>query len=108
MLQKPIEGPCFLCGVSSACWNEPAAAADPAQAGRESAGLARRLDELKSGRASVEELRAHLLQMCAMCQQVLMDAGSGATRDDVLSRLEFRIARLRDVAAASAQGRAAS
>ncbi|WP_437671680.1 hypothetical protein [Sorangium sp. So ce131] len=106
MLQKPIEGACFLCEASAARWNDPAAAEDPAKAGHENEALARRIDELKSGRSTPEELRSHLLQMCAMCQKVLMDVGEGATREDIVSRLEYRVARLRDVA--SAEGGAAS
>ncbi|WP_437776451.1 hypothetical protein [Sorangium sp. So ce1097] len=104
MLQKPIEGgTCFLCGAKSARWNEPAAAGDPAQAGRETEGLARRLDELRGGRCTPEGLRSHLLEMCAMCQEVLMDVGEGATKEEVISRLEYRVARLRDVAQAEGQ-----
>ncbi|WP_437631378.1 hypothetical protein [Sorangium sp. So ce854] len=104
MLQKPIEGgACFLCGASSARWNDPAAAGDPAQAGRETEGLARRLDELRGGKRTPEDLRSHLLEMCAMCQKVLMDVGEGATKEEVISRLEYRVARLRDVAQAEGQ-----
>ncbi|MGK3986268.1 hypothetical protein WME99_24695 [Sorangium sp. So ce136] len=101
MLQKPIEGgACFLCEAGSARWNDPAAAGDPAQAGHETAGLSRRLDELRSGKCTPEGLRSHLLEMCAMCQKVLMDVGEGATKEEVISRLEYRVARLRDVAQA--------
>ncbi|WP_437314608.1 hypothetical protein [Sorangium sp. So ce385] len=100
MLQKPIEGTCFLCEASAARWNDPAAAGDPSEAGREKEGLARRLDELRKGACTPEELRSHLLQMCAMCQKVLMDVGEGATKEEVISRLEYRVARLRDVARA--------
>ncbi|WP_438015191.1 hypothetical protein WMF18_30495 [Sorangium sp. So ce315] len=101
MLQKAIEGgACFLCEARSARWNEPAAAGDPAQAGRETEGLARRLDELRGGRCTPEGLRSHLLEMCAMCQEVLIDVG--ATKEEVISRLEYRVARLRDVAQGAA------
>ncbi|KYF51999.1 hypothetical protein BE08_44655 [Sorangium cellulosum] len=79
-------------------WNDPAAAGDPAQAGRETEGLARRLDELRGGTCTPEDLRSHLLEMCAMCQKVLMDVGEGATKEEVISRLEYCVARLREVA----------
>jgi hypothetical protein len=98
MLERQGDAPCFLCGASPARWNAPAIAADPGQAGREMAALAQRLDELKSGRATAAALRSHLLQMCAMCQEVFMDAGHGASQEDILSRLEFRVARLRALA----------
>ncbi|AUX46145.1 uncharacterized protein SOCE26_076500 [Sorangium cellulosum] len=102
MLQKPIEGACFLCEASAARWNDPAAAGDPGKAGHETEALARRIDELRSGQSTPEELRSHLLQMCAMCQKVLMDVGEGATREDIISRLEYRVARLGEVASAEA------
>lgn len=98
MLERQGDAPCFLCGASPARWNAPAIAGDPGQAGSEMAALAQRLDDLRNGRTTASALRSHLLQMCAMCQEVFMDAGTGVSQDDIIARLEFRIARLRALA----------
>jgi hypothetical protein len=98
VLQRQDNEPCFLCETVPARWNDPAVAADPSQAGPERAGLERRYAELASGRTAPEELHAHLLQMCAMCQEMLLDNGECVSRERLLSLLDFRIHRLREMA----------
>jgi len=97
MLKKAKDDPCYLCETPASRWNDPAIAEDPAKATAELRGLSKHLEELVRGRTTPAELRQHLLQMCAMCQEVVMDVG--VTKQEVIDRLAFRIARLSDQAA---------
>ena len=100
MLERSDDAPCFMCETTPGPWNAPAVAVDPAKAYAEMEGLRRRLVEIENGRTTPEELHSHLLQMCAMCQEIVMDVGEGSSREEFVSRLEFRIARLRKLAEA--------
>lgn len=95
MLQKAHDSPCFLCDTVPSRWNDPGIADHPERASSEMAALSRRAADLESDRTTPAELHHHLLEMCAMCQEVMMDAGEGASKEEVLERLAFRIERLR-------------
>ncbi|WP_437306443.1 hypothetical protein [Sorangium sp. So ce388] len=94
MLQNAKDALCFMCETTPGRWNDPAIAVDPGQAYAEMEALVRRLVELKNGRTTPEELQSHMLQMCAMCQEIVMDVGEGVSREEIVSRIEFRITRL--------------
>ncbi len=94
MLKDP-GSPCWFCTAPRGRWNEPGSAEHPELAAAQLRALERWLEELERGRVTAACLHAELLRMCAMCQEVVADAGVGASAEELEGRLRFRIERLR-------------
>jgi hypothetical protein len=95
MLETKPGTPCVLCGAPPARWNEPASAEDPEAACEQVASLERCLAAIEAGRVDVRQLHRDMLRMCAMCQEVVLDADRPEMKGEVVRRLRFRIDALR-------------
>lgn len=93
-MATPHSAPCFLCGSLPGRWNEPAAAKHPGEARLQMEALRRRCVELERGEVQLGALREQLLDMCAMCQEVIMDLDRDEQAPELIERITYLVHRL--------------
>jgi hypothetical protein len=98
MLERLQGAPCVLCGTPPARWNEPASAEHPEVANAQADALDRARERIERGELDVTSLHHDMLRMCAMCQEIVLDADRPEMTREVLGRIRFHVGALRRLA----------
>lgn len=98
MLERMRGAPCVLCGAPPARWNEPASAEHPEAASAQADALESARERIERGELDVATLHHEMLRMCAMCQEIVLDADRPEMTREVLGRIRFHVGALRRLA----------